>query len=140
MQRNWIGRSRGAEIDFAVQGQEALKIKVFTTRPDTIFGATFLVLAPEHPLVAQLTTLILNQLSTNTATPLFKTEIERQENKTKPAFLPAITPSTLPPNNPSLSAADYVLLDYGEGAIMAVPAHDERDYEFATKFKLPFNK
>lgn len=142
MQRNWIGRSRGAEIDFAVQGQEALKIKVFTTRPDTIFGATFLVLAPEHPLVAQLTTpdtqSVIDQYRNAT---LQKTEIERQENKDKTGIFTgnyAINPATKQPI--PIWVADYVLLDYGEGAIMAVPAHDERDYEFATKFKLPIQQ
>ncbi len=138
MQRNWIGRSEGAEIDFEVEGAGTM-IKVFTTRPDTIFGATFLVLAPEHPLVSKLVTDAtrekVDQYRTET---LKKSEIERQENKEKTGVFTgsyAINPGT--GEKMPIWVSDYVLMGYGEGAIMAVPAHDERDYEFAQKFDLP---
>ena len=138
MQRNWIGRSEGAEIDFEIEGANT-KIKVFTTRPDTIFGATFLVLAPEHPLVSKLVTDAtrekVDQYRTET---LKKSEIERQENKEKTGVFTgsyAINPGT--GEKMPIWVSDYVLMGYGEGAIMAVPAHDERDYEFAQKFDLP---
>ena len=167
MQKNWIGRSSGAEITFEVdsasQGYaqvttehkrrspvttgatdaaceaESLQIKVFTTRPDTIFGATFLVLAPEHPLVSKLVTddtrEKVNQYQTET---LKKSEIERQENKEKTGVFTgsyAINPAT--GEKMPIWLSDYVLMGYGEGAIMAVPAHDERDFDFAEKFDLP---
>ncbi len=137
-QKNWIGRSEGAEITFDVEGLAA-GVTVFTTRPDTIFGATFLVLAPEHPLVQQLvnddTRAKVEQYCTDA---LKKSEIERQENKEKTGVFTgsyAINPATgakMP-----IWVADYVLMGYGTGAIMAVPAHDERDFEFAEKFELP---
>ena len=138
MQRNWIGRSEGAEIDFEVVDSKDF-IKVFTTRPDTIFGATFLVLAPEHPLVSKLvnddTKQKVDQYRTET---LKKSEIERQENKEKTGVFTgsyAINPGT--GEKIPIWVSDYVLMGYGEGAIMAVPAHDERDFEFANKFNLP---
>ena len=138
MQRNWIGRSEGAEIDFEVVDSKE-HIKVFTTRPDTVFGATFLVLAPEHPLVPKLvndsTREKVDQYRTET---LKKSEIERQENKEKTGVFTgsyAINPAT--GENIPIWVSDYVLMGYGEGAIMAVPAHDERDLEFAEKFDLP---
>ncbi|MBR0415757.1 leucine--tRNA ligase [Candidatus Saccharibacteria bacterium] len=141
MQRNWIGRSEGAEIDFEVEGAGTM-IKVFTTRPDTIFGATFLVLAPEHPLVSKLVTDAtrekVDQYRTET---LKKSEIERQENKEKTGVFTgsyAINPGT--GEKMPIWVSDYVLMGYGEGAIMAVPAHDERDYEFAQKFDLPIKQ
>ncbi len=143
MQRNWIGRSEGAEIDFEVDDSPAKTfIKVFTTRPDTIFGATFLVLAPEHPLVSKLVTdqtkQKVDQYRTET---LKKSEIERQENKEKTGVFTgsyAINPGT--GEKIPIWVSDYVLMGYGEGAIMAVPAHDERDFEFAKKFDLPVKK
>lgn len=141
MQRNWIGRSEGAEIDFEVE-EHNVRIKVFTTRPDTIFGATFLVLAPEHPLVSKLVTdktkQKVDQYRTET---LKKSEIERQENKEKTGVFTgsyAINPGT--GEKIPIWVSDYVLMGYGEGAIMAVPAHDERDFEFAQKFDLPVKK
>ncbi|MBQ3271343.1 leucine--tRNA ligase [Candidatus Saccharibacteria bacterium] len=141
MQRNWIGRSEGAEIDFEVEGAGTM-IKVFTTRPDTIFGATFLVLAPEHPLLSKLVTDAtrekVDQYRTET---LKKSEIERQENKEKTGVFTgsyAINPGT--GEKMPIWVSDYVLMGYGEGAIMAVPAHDERDYEFAQKFDLPIKQ
>lgn len=157
MQKNWIGRSEGAEIDFRVQvaadepaaesAQPAKPsadplITVFTTRPDTIFGATFLVLAPEHPLVAQLTTPGTRaKVDQYREASLKKSEIERQENKTKTGVFTgsyAINPATGEPI--PIWVADYVLMGYGTGAIMAVPGHDERDFEFAEKFDLPIKQ
>ncbi|MBR0431616.1 leucine--tRNA ligase [Candidatus Saccharibacteria bacterium] len=141
MQRNWIGRSEGAEVDFAVKGSSS-KIKVFTTRPDTLFGATFLVLAPEHPLTIKLTT-----KETKSAVEKYckdamrKSEIERQENKEKTGvFTGSYAINPINGKEVPIWVADYVLAGYGEGAIMAVPAHDERDYEFAEKFDLPIIK
>lgn len=153
MQKNWIGRSEGAEIDFRVQvaaDESAANlsdpsvplITVFTTRPDTIFGATFLVLAPEHPLVAQLTTPGTRaKVDQYREAALKKSEIERQENKTKTGVFTgsyAINPATGEPI--PIWVADYVLMGYGTGAIMAVPGHDERDFEFAEKFDLPIKQ
>ena len=154
MQKNWIGRSEGAEIDFRVQvaadgpaanpsdPSAAPIITVFTTRPDTIFGATFLVLAPEHPLVAQLTTPGTRaKVDQYREAALKKSEIERQENKTKTGVFTgsyAINPATGEPI--PIWVADYVLMGYGTGAIMAVPGHDERDFEFAEKFDLPIKQ
>ena len=153
MQKNWIGRSEGAEIDFCVQvaadesaanpsDPSAPLITVFTTRPDTIFGATFLVLAPEHPLVAQLTTPGTRaKVDQYREAALKKSEIERQENKTKTGVFTgsyAINPATGEPI--PIWVADYVLMGYGTGAIMAVPGHDERDFEFAEKFDLPIKQ
>ncbi len=137
-QKNWIGRSEGAEITFAIDDVEDT-ITVFTTRPDTIFGATFLVLAPEHPLIKDLVNDDTRaQVEQYCADALKKSEIERQENKEKTGAFTgsyAINPATgakMP-----IWVADYVLMGYGTGAIMAVPAHDERDFEFAEKFDLP---
>lgn len=137
-QKNWIGRSEGAEISFAVDGTEDT-ITVFTTRPDTIFGATFLVLAPEHPLIKTLVNDDTRaKIEQYCADALKKSEIERQENKEKTGVFTgscALNPATgakMP-----IWVADYVLMGYGTGAIMAVPAHDERDFEFAEKFDLP---
>ena len=136
MQKNWIGRSEGAEIKFK---SENCEIKVFTTRPDTIFGATFLVLAPEHPMVAELVTdETREKVETYVKETQKKSDIERQESKEKTGVFTgsyAINPAT--GEKMPIWIADYVLIGYGEGAIMAVPAHDERDYEFAQKFDLP---
>ena len=141
MQKNWIGRSEGAELDFCIKNSDA-KIRVFTTRPDTLFGATFLVLAPEHPLIKDLATAdTKDMLEKYCADSIKKSEIERQENKEKTGIFTgsyAINPATgaeMP-----IWVADYVLSGYGTGAIMAVPAHDERDNEFAEKFDLPIIK
>lgn len=142
MQRNWIGRSEGAEIDFEVISEKETFIKVFTTRPDTIFGATFLVLAPEHPLVKSLTTdKTKAEVEKYQAEAMKKSEIERQENKEKTGVFTgsyATNPAT--GEKIPIWVSDYVLMGYGEGAIMAVPAHDERDYEFAEKFDLPIKE
>ena len=141
MQRNWIGRSQGAEVEFAVDGSDHL-IKVFTTRPDTLFGATFLVLAPEHKLVKEITTdEQKDSVSAYCEQAMRRSEIERQGGKEKTGVFTgayAINPATgakMP-----IWIADYVLGNYGEGAVMAVPAHDERDYEFARKYELPIVK
>ena len=137
MQKNWIGRSEGAEIDFLVEGGKG-KIRVFTTRPDTLFGATFLVLAPEHPMVGKLVNNDTRQkMDQYRGEAMKKSEIERQENKDKTGVFTGshvINPAT--GEKIPIWVADYVLMGYGTGAIMAVPAHDVRDYEFATKFGL----
>ena len=139
MQKNWIGRSVGAEIEFE---SGKYKIKVFTTRPDTLFGATFLVLAPEHPLISKLVTDNTREKVDQYCTAAMKkSEIERQENKEKTGVFTgsyAINPAT--GEEIPIWIADYVLMGYGEGAIMAVPAHDERDNEFANKFDLPIKQ
>ena len=140
MQKNWIGRSEGAMVDFEVATTgPAPAISVFTTRPDTIYGATFMVLAPEHPLVPKLvndkTRTKVDQYRTAS---LKKSEIERQENKQKTGVFTgsyAINPATK--EKIPIWISDYVLMGYGTGAIMAVPAYDERDREFAEKFDLP---
>ncbi|MBR0467390.1 leucine--tRNA ligase [Candidatus Saccharibacteria bacterium] len=138
MQKNWIGRSTGAEIDFEVVGG-APHITVFTTRPDTIYGATFLVVAPEYPgLDALLTDDTREKVLAYKAAALKKSEIERQENKEKTGVFTgsyAINPATK--EKIPIWVADYVLAGYGTGAIMAVPAMDERDQEFAEVFDLP---
>ena len=144
MQRNWIGKSKGAEIEFEVAEGNAKgeKIKVFTTRPDTLFGATFLTIAPEHPLLNTLVNdLTKDKVEEYKKESLKKTEIERQENKQKTGIF---TGSYVvnPANGKRIPVwvSDYVLGGYGEGAVMAVPAHDERDYEFAKKFDLDIVK
>lgn len=136
MQKNWIGRSVGAEIDFKVGGR---KIKVFTTRPDTIMGATFLVVAPEYPGLDYLVTGdTRDAVIKYKQDALKKSEIERQENKEKTGVFTgsyAINPATK--EKIPIYVADYVLAGYGTSAIMAVPAYDDRDREFAEKFDLP---
>ena len=138
MQKNWIGRSVGAEIDFEVEGG-ASKIKVFTTRPDTILGATFLVLAPEYVGLEYIVSEdCKDAVAKYKADALKKSEIERQENKEKTGVFTgayAINPATK--EKIPIYVADYVLAGYGTGAIMAVPAYDERDREFAEKLDLP---
>ena len=140
-QRNWIGKSEGAEIDFKIVRQD-LTIKVFTTRPDTIFGATYMVLAPEHEMVAKLKSQITNwsEVEKYIQEVKNKDEIERTaENKEKTGVelkgIKAINPATK--QEIPIWVADYVLINYGTGAIMAVPADDERDHAFAMKFGLP---
>lgn len=137
MQKNWIGKSRGEEISFKVKGAEA--IKVFTTRPDTIKGATFLVVAPEYSGLEFLVTEdAREQVIAYKAEAIRKSEIERQENKEKTGVFTgamAVNPAT--GEEIPVWVADYVLAGYGTGAIMAVPAMDERDREFAEKFDLP---
>ena len=152
-QRNWIGRSEGAELNFDInfnsEDRTLDPITVFTTRPDTIFGATYLVLAPEHPLVTTLIgegqTFITNpgEVRAYVATATKKTEIERgADGKEKTGIklegIMATNPATK--EEIPIFVADYVLGSYGTGAIMAVPAHDERDYEFAKKFDLSLKR
>ncbi len=137
MQKNWIGKSQGAEVDFQIDDRED-SIKVFTTRPDTLFGATFLVLAPEHEQVASITTsdnkTAVNDYIKQAAS---KSEIERQENKNKTGvFTGSYTINPVNGDKIPIWIADYVLTGYGTGAIMAVPAHDQRDNEFAKKFDI----
>ena len=139
MQRNWIGRSTGAEIDFPVDGYDE-EIRVFTTRPDTLFGATYMVLSPEHSLVDEITTEENRaEVEAYRAEAAKKSDLERQElNKQKtgvPTGANAINPVN--GNKIPIWVADYVLVSYGTGAIMAVSAHDQRDWEFAKKFDLP---
>ena len=144
MQRNWIGKSEGAEVEFEVADGEAKgeKIKVFTTRPDTIFGVTFLTIAPEHELLEKLSTdLTREKVEEYKRESLKKSEIERQENKEKTGIFTgsyAINPAN--GKKIPIWVSDYVLGGYGEGAVMAVPAHDERDFEFAKKFDLDIIK
>ncbi|RHW34617.1 leucine--tRNA ligase [Oceanobacillus profundus] len=139
MQRNWIGRSEGAEVTFAIDGHEE-EFTVFTTRPDTLFGATYAVLAPEHPFIEKITSAeqkaavdaYLNEVQT-------KSDLERTDLAKDKTGVFTGAYAVNPVNNEKMPIwiADYVLMSYGTGAIMAVPAHDERDYEFATKFELP---
>ncbi len=139
MQRMWIGKSEGASISFKVDGSNEA-IEVFTSRPDTLFGATYMVLAPEHKLVDIITTdAQKSEISKYRETTALKSDLERTElNKDKTgAFTGAYAIN--PANGAKLPVyiADYVLNTYGTGAIMSVPAHDERDHEFATKYNLP---
>ena len=139
MQRNWIGRSVGAEVDFRIVGHAESPVKVFTTRPDTLFGATYLVLAPEHPLVGAVTTDSQREaVEAYVAATARKTERDRQEDRTKTGVWTGAH-AVNPVNGEKIPVwtADYVLAGYGTGAIMAVPAHDARDFEFATAFGLP---
>lgn len=140
-QRNWIGKSVGAEVHFKIVGTKKT-LNVFTTRPDTLFGATFMVLAPEHPLVAEITTsaqlAIVEDYKKSAAS---KSEVDRQTAKTKSGvFVGSYALNPLTHQQIPIWIADYVLMDYGTGAIMAVPAHDERDFEFATQYQLPIQR
>ncbi|MBQ8160506.1 MAG: leucine--tRNA ligase [Clostridia bacterium] len=140
-QRNWIGRSTGAEIDFALTGNDE-HIRVYTTRPDTLFGATYMVLSPEHPLIEQLKDQITNYdaLMAYRDLAATKSDFERAElNKDKTGVMIEGVRAINPINGHELPIflSDYVLMSYGTGAIMAVPAHDTRDWEFAQKFQLP---
>ncbi|HHX20968.1 MAG TPA: class I tRNA ligase family protein, partial [Clostridiales bacterium] len=140
-QRNWIGRSEGAEVDFAIEGTNH-KLRVYTTRPDTLFGATYMVLSPEHPLIDTLKEKITNMeaLLAYREQAARKSDFERTEmahNKTGVEItgIQAINPAT--GKEIPIWISDYVLMSYGTGAIMAVPGHDERDWEFAREFGLP---
>ncbi|MFD4641383.1 leucine--tRNA ligase [Lentzea sp. NPDC058436] len=136
MQRNWIGRSHGARVRFAVGSEN---IEVFTTRPDTLFGATYMVLAPEHELVDQIATpdRVADIAAYRRAASL-KSELDRQENKEKTGvFIGAYAKNPVNGEEIPVYIADYVLMGYGTGAIMAVPGQDQRDWDFATKFDLP---
>lgn len=138
MQKNWIGRSVGAEVEFAVSGQDS-KITVFTTRPDTLFGATYVALAPEHPLISQLVNSDTREkVEAYIQASQQKSDVERQENKEKTGvFTGSYVINPVNGQKLPIWVADYVLGGYGTGAVMAVPAHDERDFAFAEKFDLP---
>ena len=138
MQRNWIGKSKGAELDFLVENKDSF-VRVFTTRADTIYGATYLVLAPEHPMVEELITDENRQkVEEYKKATEAKSDIERQEtNREKTGVFTgsyAVNPATK--EKIPVYISDYVLVGYGTGAIMAVPAHDQRDYDFAMQFNL----
>ncbi|ULE34717.1 leucine--tRNA ligase [Mycobacterium sp. IDR2000157661] len=154
MQRNWIGRSTGATVFFAPESAPGANVEVFTTRPDTLFGATYLVLAPEHELVDRLVADewpagVDARWTNGAATPAeavasyraaiaAKSDLERQENRTKTGvFLGAYAVNPVNDERIPVFIADYVLVGYGTGAIMAVPGGDQRDWEFATEFGLP---
>ena len=141
-QKNWIGRSIGAEISFAVDGLEE-KIEVFTTRPDTIYGVTYLTLAPEHPLVDKITTPEnAKAVKAYQEAAANKSDLERQElDKTKTGvFTGGFVINPLSGEKVPVWIADYVLVSYGTGAVMAVPGHDQRDFEFAQKFDIPIRQ
>ncbi|KQO18824.1 leucine--tRNA ligase [Paenibacillus sp. Leaf72] len=139
MQRNWIGKSTGAEVTFAIEGHDA-NLVVFTTRPDTLFGATYCVLAPEHELVAQITTaeqkaaIEAYQLTASRKSDLERTDLAKEKSG---VFTGAYAINPVNGEKTPIWIADYVLAGYGTGAIMAVPGHDTRDWEFATQFELP---
>ncbi len=139
LQRNWIGRSEGAEVTFDVEDND---VTVFTTRPDTLFGATYMVLAPEHALVSEITTAenkeAVEAYITNCAS---KSDMERGLDKDKTGVATGAF-ATNPVNGEKIPVwiADYVMMGYGSGAIMAVPAHDQRDFEFAKKFDIPIKQ
>ena len=138
MQTDWIGKSYGAEVDFPVDGTDE-KITVYTTRPDTLYGATFMVLAPEHPMARSLAT-----PETQEAVEKYiydasvKSNVDRLQDKEKTGvFTGSYAINPLNGKKIPIWLSDYVLIDYGTGAIMCVPAHDDRDFEFATKFDIP---
>ena len=140
-QRNWIGRSEGAEVDFSIAGTEE-KIRVFTTRPDTLFGATYMVLSPEHPLVDRYADRIANmdavveyRRAAAAKSEFERTELAKDKTGVRLEGFTAINPVN--GREIPVFISDYVLMSYGTGAIMAVPAHDTRDWDFAKKFGLP---
>ncbi len=145
LQRNWIGRSEGAEVEFRIsdvelRNEETASIRVFTTRPDTIYGATYMVLAPENPLVDQLTTdEHRHSVAEYRATIAAKSDLERTElaKEKSGVFIGAFAINPANDAKIPIWTADYVLMGYGTGAVMGVPGHDERDLEFARKFELP---
>ena len=142
MQRNWIGRSEGAEVTFGIEGHDET-FTVFTTRPDTLFGATYAVLAPEHPFVDKITTVAQNEaVQAYLDQVKHKSDLERTDlaKDKSGVFTGAYAINPVNGEKMPIWIADYVLISYGTGAIMAVPAHDERDYEFAVKFNLPIKE
>lgn len=144
MQRNWIGRSEGAELHFTVESKPNLKIAVFTTRPDTAFGVSYVVLAPENPLVKELTTDEQRAaVESYVEQAKHKTELERVSAAEKDKTGVPLGTHVINPFNGEIVpiwVADYVLMSYGTGAVMGVPAHDERDFAFAKKFNLPIKE
>ena len=140
MQRNWIGKSEGVDFELRVAGHSDAAFRVFTTRPDTVYGMTFAVLAPEHPLVGEITTAEHRAaVEAYVARAGTMTEIEREstERRRDGVFTGAYAINPVNGRRIPIFVADYVLLSYGTGAIMAVPAHDQRDYEFAQAYGLP---
>ncbi|NPV01150.1 MAG: leucine--tRNA ligase [Brevinematales bacterium] len=142
LQRNWIGRSEGAEVDFTVKSTGDT-LKIFTTRPDTLFGATYMVLAPEHPLVEKISSPAQHQVvddyisKTKTKSDLERTDLNKDKTG---VFTGAYAVNPVNGKEIPIWISDYVLISYGTGAIMAVPAHDQRDFEFATKFGIDINQ
>ncbi len=138
MQSDWIGKSYGAEVDFAIEGHED-SITVFTTRPDTLYGATFMVMAPEHAKVAEIATAEQKEaVEKYVYDASMKSNVDRMQDKDKTGvFTGAYAINPLNGERCPIWISDYVLADYGTGAIMCVPAHDERDFAFATTFGLP---
>ena len=138
MQSDWIGKSYGAEVDFPVDGRQE-KITVYTTRPDTLYGATFMVLAPEHPLAASLATPETKEaVDRYIYESSMKSNVDRLQDKEKTGvFTGSYAINPLNGAKTPIWLSDYVLADYGTGAIMCVPAHDDRDFEFAKKFDIP---
>jgi leucyl-tRNA synthetase len=139
MQRNWIGRSQGCEVDFAVAGRDEM-IRIFTTRPDTLFGATFMSLAPEHPLALKLT--VAERLADVNAFVKKVQEVDRlartsDDFEKEGVFTGSYCINPLTGREMPIYLANFVLMDYGTGAVMAVPTHDQRDFEFARKYALP---
>ena len=140
-QRNWIGRSEGAEVTFPIEGYPE-GLRIYTTRPDTLFGATYMVISPEHPLVEKLQDVITNiaDVRDYQAAAARKSDFERSELSKEKTGVPLLGVTAINPVNGTqipVWISDYVLMGYGTGAIMAVPAHDERDWEFAKRFDLP---
>jgi len=139
LQRNWIGKSEGAQIDFPIENIDEA-IQIFTTRPDTIFGSTYMVLAPEHPLVAKITSdpqkRVVEDYQEKTArkSDLDRTDLSKEKTG---VFTGAYATNPASGERLPIWIADYVLMGYGTGAVMSVPAHDERDFEFATEYQLP---
>ncbi len=140
MQRNWIGKSEGAKVTFKIAGEDLGGVEIFTTRPDTLWGATYMVLAPEHPLVDKITS-----ADHKTAVDIYidnakhKSDLERQQLEKEKSGVFTGAYALNPVNNEEIPIwiSDYVMMGYGTGAIMAVPGHDERDWEFATKYHIP---
>ncbi|MGA0163252.1 MAG: leucine--tRNA ligase [Bdellovibrionota bacterium] len=140
MQRNWIGKSEGAHIQFKIENNESDLIEVFTTRPDTLFGATFVVLAPEHPLVEKLTSPSQRAaVESYRQKAALKSDLDRTDlaKEKSGVFLGSFVVHPFTQKKLPIWIADYVLAHYGTGALMSVPAHDERDYEFAQQYDLP---
>ena len=140
MQKNWIGKSLGCEIDFKLGISDA-SIKVFTTRPDTLYGATFMVLAPEHPLVVKLSLGTKQEMAVGE----FIKKVKQEDKVTRTSetgekngvFTGAYAVNPLTGEDIPVWSANFVLMDYGTGAVMSVPAHDQRDLDFARKYDLP---
>lgn len=141
-QRNWIGKSTGAQVSFEIEDHSSQKFEVFTTRPDTLYGVTFMVIAPEHPLAMEISTPEqIKAVEDYITAAKSKSELARKANTEKTGVFTGahcIHPLTDQPI--PIWISDYVLMDYGTGAIMAVPAHDERDFEFAQVFNLPVQR